>query len=1794
MRDHGSKHDAGGGDGAWVARASADGAQASCLCGQQASSLLPAGCAGETPALRTDWKSVLRNELALRAIARAVFAIVVLTLSAAGAAPTGQVINTASITFTGVHGQATLPTNSVRATIGVAEAPTIAFFNDASFARTATVTNSGSPLFVSATARGCDADPTLIETHKITIASKLTGDSETFDAVETGPDTGVFRVIGGVPTASGGAIKGDGVIQTAPNDTLTASIDCAGVVASASTLVDPGGVVFDSKTNQPVSGAQVTLVDANSGAPALVFASGSSKTPAPNPVTTAADGRYTFPAVAAGTYRLDVVAPPGYNAPSKVPATSLPPGHDIDPAGSYGGNFNVSMATGAVMIDYPLDPVASGTLFVQKTASRNTAEIGDFVDFTVRVKNVASVPLRNLVIADRLPFGFVFVRKSAQIESKRIADPRGAGGPDLRFDAGALDPDQTITLTYRTRVGVDALHGDGINRAQASNDGTPRASSNVATARVIVQSGVFTNRGIIFGKIFVDKNRDRVQDAGEPGIAGVRLYIEDGSYVITDSEGKFSFYGIKPGTHVVKLDRTTLPPHAKLEVLNTRNAGDSGSVFVELKAAEMHKANFAVWNATDEIMEYVAKMRAAAEKAESGDMGANLKNDLNRQGTQQVAADPRSLPSSGTITPGVAVQPTMQDRTQSADSFVLGGPRVVIPTTSSAGAGSSFGGSALGGSSFGFSSALPSGMSVARDARLPGTASSLGTATLAGGNPTDSPVEMQPMVPLEQAAAASAGAEGFGFIDLKDRDTLPMAQTTIRVKAVPGGKIALRVNGREVPDNRIGKRVTLASEGIEATEFIGIALQPGENKLELVQLDQFGNARGAKTITVIAPDKLGSIKITTPDDATADGKTPARIIVELVDQHGVPVTARTALTLEASMGKWLVEDINPREPGVQVFIEGGRAEYSLAPPVEPGDSRVRVSSGVMEASAVVSFLPELRPMIAAGVVEGVINVSHLSANSLRPVNSRDTFDTELREFAVRGNDGSAAGRAAFFIKGKILGSYLLTASYDSEKDTRDRMFRDIQPDEFYPVYGDSSVKGFEAQSTGKLYVRIDNKKSYLLYGDFVTQTPSEVQQLGNYSRSLNGVREHFENKRVRANAWASYDNTRQVVEELRANGTSGPYLFRTANGVMNSEKVEILTRDRNNPGLVISTVEAARFSDYEFEPLTGRILFKAPVPSLDANLNPVSIRVTYEVEQGGDRFWVYGADAQVKVTDRIEVGGSFARDENPIDRYGLYSGNAAVDLGMKTFLFGEFAHSTDAILGDGNAERVELRHASEKLFARIFWGRADDHFKNQTAILTAGRTEAGAQIYYQLAKNTRAIVQAVDSESHDSGTRRGVLAGIEQTFAHDVRLEIGGRYSTETRAPASDTTAITPGATPNEVRSARVKLTLPVPWTNGAAHVYGEYEQDIFNSDKRLAAIGGEYQLDTKTRLYLRHELISSLGGPFELNTVQQQNTTVIGVESAYSKDAALFNEYRAHDGFTGREAEAAIGLRNLWTLADGLRANTTFERVAPVEGANHTNESTAITGAIEYTGDPDWKATARVELRTSDTVDSALNTLGLGYKINDNWTALGKSILYLAHNKGPSAVDQTQARVQAGLAWRQTDKDVWNAVGKYEFRAENGAPGSFDGFGVSNVDGDVQRRVHIVSLDVNCQPNADWVLGAHYAGKIAFEDSNGRADTSTAHLVVGHITRDLTKRLDVGVNASAIVSGDGRSVQYGIGPEIGFTLANNLRVGLGYNLTGFRDEDLTQEQYTTRGFYLALRMKFDEGLFQRRKEDEK
>ena len=139
-------------------------------------------------------------------------------------------------------------------------------------------------------------------------------------------------------------------------------------------------------------------------------------------------------------------------------------------------------------------------------------------------------------------------------------------------------------------------------------------------------------------------------------------------------------------------------------------------------------------------------------------------------------------------------------------------------------------------------------------------------------------------------------------------------------------------------------------------------------------------------------------------------------------------------------------------------------------------------------AVITSRLPELRDMLAVGIVEGIVSFDRKNPLSLSQARPDDGFEDRILSWSRTSGDGkrTSALRTAFFLKGKVKGDALLTMAYDSDKPDRDRLFRDLDPERWYPVYGDASITGFEARSNSRLYLRLDKDRHSLMYGDVVT------------------------------------------------------------------------------------------------------------------------------------------------------------------------------------------------------------------------------------------------------------------------------------------------------------------------------------------------------------------------------------------------------------------------------------------------------------------------------------------------------------------------------------------------------------------------------------------------------------------------------------------------------------------------------------------------------------------------------------
>ena len=1015
------------------------------------------------------------------------------------------------------------------------------------------------------------------------------------------------------------------------------------------------------------------------------------------------------------------------------------------------------------------------------------------------------------------------------------------------------------------------------------------------------------------------------------------------------------------------------------------------------------------------------------------------------------------------------------------------------------------------------------------------------------------------------------------------------------------------------------------------------------------------------------------------DNILADGVSTTDVKLQLLDSKGQALKGDIEVTIEVNGGARILipgrltsesgvdrSDVDRITPGVQAKAVNGNLTFKLIAPYKPDAVTLKVSVRSVSERAIVRYVPDLREMIAVGLIEGRLRSDKFDPKSIVPVRENDGFDNELNGFTKEfgGGKSNLGFRAAMYLKGKVKGDYLLTMAYDSDKVTNKQLFDSIDPNAFYPVYGDSSIRGVDAQSSGKLYVRIDKNRSYLLYGDYTTADDNPARTLSQYNRSLPGLRGRYEEGNVVANGFVARQSFKQVVDEFAGRGVSGPYSVSNPNGIKGSEKIEILVRSRNQTSVILKTTALVRSTDYEFEPFNGQILFRSPIPSFDDQLNPVSIRITYEVEQGGDRYTVYGGDVRLKITDSLTAGVSAAKDNNPAAPQTVLGANIQLKLTKNTELIAELARSTSTVNNstvvngfniqnsanfagksgsfDGNAARLEIRHSDDNLRANAFVMRTDNDFNNASGGITGGKQDIGGAATFKATERVTITVDAKRAEDKiiNSKNDAASIAG-DLKLTERLTVGLGSRYidqnavslsqqtttnclnsgtSTYTGAvngyntgfgisqvgnqqidpatglPVICNSAVNPIAAPatdieRKTVFARasykatdaltlegelqritgtdpgnsIKLGAKFAATDTLSFM-GEVQRESTDSDNTLYRLGADWRVADKTRVYSRYENSRQYGGAYGLATGPLTKAFALGIDTQYMQDGSLYSEYRLNDSASGKSVQNAIGLRNGWNVAEGLRLITNIERLNSTAG----NATSAGVG-VEYTASELWKGSGRVEWREDANNTNWLVTAGIARKLDRNWTFVGREYFNFI-NPEDGSKDTRQNRLQLGFAYRPVDNNKFDALGLYERKTEDKP--------------DFQNSTNIVSLRANYHPSRPWFISGRFATKRVNELLNGTVnDSYNASLIGGRVTYDITNRWSVGGITTMLV-GKGGARQHAYGVEVGYTVVDNLLMTLGYNWRGFRDDDLTGSDYTNRGWVLGLRYKFDEDLF--------
>ncbi len=285
------------------------------------------------------------------------------------------------------------------------------------------------------------------------------------------------------------------------------------------------------------------------------------------------------------------------------------------------------------------------------------------------------------------------------------------------------------------------------------------------------------------------------------------------------------------------------------------------------------------------------------------------------------------------------------------------------------------------------------------------------------------------------------------------------------------------------------------------------------------------------------------------------------------------------------------------------------------------------------------------------------------------------------------------GRAAMYLKGKIKGQYILTASADTGEGTLESMFSDmlgkdpramlkrISPNDYYPVYGDDSTLIEDAPTSGKIYIRLDRGALHVMWGNFKTDISGTKFMASN--RALYGASGVYHSEDVTkdgapkrsAEVYAAQPNTVPQTDVFRGTGGSA-YFMKHQDIIAGSDVVSIEVRNATT-GWVISRQQLVNGTDYRFDTVNGVLILNSPLPSNNSSgyENYLVAHYSYQPIASDSDAYAYGGRAETWVGDHVRLGATGMREKQQSANQTIYGADVRVQSSPQTYIEGEVAHS---------------------------------------------------------------------------------------------------------------------------------------------------------------------------------------------------------------------------------------------------------------------------------------------------------------------------------------------------------------------------------------------------------------------------------------------------------------------------------------------------------------------------------------
>ncbi|RQW88898.1 MAG: OmpA family protein [Geobacter sp.] len=682
------------------------------------------------------------------------------------------------------------------------------------------------------------------------------------------------------------------------------------------------------------------------------------------------------------------------------------------------------------------------------------------------------------------------------------------------------------------------------------------------------------------------------------------------------------------------------------------------------------------------------------------------------------------------------------------------------------------------------------------------------------------------------------------------------------------------------------------------------------------------------------------------------------------------------------------------------------------------------------------------------------------------------------------------GRAAFYLKGKIKGEYLLTASADTREQPLEDLFsnfgskdpryllRRIDPDRYYPVYGDDSTLVEDAPTEGKFYVRLEKGDSHVLWGNFQTQwTGSELTQ---FNRALYGAElllkspaiTRFGERQGYLNAFAADPGTLQSRDEFRGTGGSLYYL-RHMDITRGSEQVWVEVRDRDS-GLVLERKQLVSSQDFDIDYLQGRVMLRSPLSSVTGGAsmistgtlsgNPLFLVTTYEYVPGVTAVdgLALGGNAHQWLGDYVRLGVTGYRQGQNEQQQTLVGGDVILRYAPGTYVKGEVAHSDGPGAGQQNsisggfdfitttagsqaadAKRIDAQidladfTPNLKGMGSFYWQDRDQGFSGPGQ-LTYG--EAVRQIGGRMTLPIGPVLETDlkgDDRNSPSQSARNIEGAVRWQVTPAWQLALALRDDNRWTATPGNSVILSENGqrTDMQLRAHYQSLekqgdksAVPGNW-DGFGFLQGTLAKSGNRRDNNRAGLGGGWQLSDRFRLtgeasYGTDGFGGTLGGDYRINDRSNAYLTFTSETE------------RADLNSRGRYNTAVVGTR--YRVSDQMA-------VFGETKSTHGSDAGSLVHAfgLDYAPTDRWTYGIKAEYGTiSDQLSGDLERRAVGVTAAYKWLKINYGTGLEYRNDNGTAGDRDAWLLRNSLSY-QADPS-WRAFGKFDTSISSNSQGAF------------------------------------------------------------------------------------------------------------------------------------------------------